>query len=153
MPVPRAELAAALDAVIGNVFRYTPQGTAFEVAISRRDGYVAVRVDDAGPGIANPERALRRGASDRGSTGLGLDIAKRVTLTAHGSVSIDQAQLGGASVVMLLRDPDAPEKQVSRFGLVGRLAREPAARRRQKRSPDGRLTSSVNDRPTAILAR
>ncbi|MEV4532931.1 HAMP domain-containing sensor histidine kinase [Asanoa sp. NPDC049518] len=136
VPVPRAELAAALDAVIGNVFRYTPQATAFEVAISRRDGYVAVRVDDAGPGIANPERALRRGASDRGSTGLGLDIAKRVTLTAHGSVSIDQAQLGGASVVMLLRDPDAPVKQVSRFGLVGRLAREPAARRRQRRRPD-----------------
>ncbi|MEV0715161.1 HAMP domain-containing sensor histidine kinase [Asanoa sp. NPDC050611] len=134
VPVPRAELAAAIDAVIGNVFRYTPQSTAFEVAISRRDGYVAVRVDDAGPGIANPERALRRGASDRGSTGLGLDIAKRVTLQARGSVSIDRAhQLGGASVVMLLRDPDAPEKQVSRFGLVGRLAREPAARRRQKR--------------------
>ncbi|GIF70262.1 two-component sensor histidine kinase [Asanoa ishikariensis] len=136
VPVPRAELAAALDAVIGNVFRYTPQATAFEVAISRRDGYVAVRVDDAGPGIANPERALRRGASDRGSTGLGLDIAKRVTLTAHGSVSIDQAQLGGASVVMLLRDPDAPVKQVSRFGLVGRLAREPVARRRQRRRPE-----------------
>jgi signal transduction histidine kinase len=134
VPVPRAELAAALDAVIGNVFRYTPQSTAFEVAISRRDGYVAVRVDDAGPGIANPERALRRGASDRGSTGLGLDIAKRVTLQANGSVSIDQAhQLGGASVVMLLRDPDTPVKQVSRFGLVGRLAREPVARRRQKR--------------------
>lgn len=52
-PVPRAELAAALDAVIGNVFRYTPQGTAFEVAVSRRDGYVAIRIDDAGPGIAN----------------------------------------------------------------------------------------------------
>ncbi|MFD0823811.1 ATP-binding protein, partial [Micromonospora zhanjiangensis] len=74
VPVPRAELAAALDAVLGNVFRYTPQGTAFEVAVSRRDGYVAIRIDDAGPGIANPDRALRRGASDRGSTGLGLDI-------------------------------------------------------------------------------
>ena len=61
VPVPRAELAAALDAVIGNVFRYTPQGTAFEVAISRRDGYVAVRVDDAGPGIAEP----RAGAAPR----------------------------------------------------------------------------------------
>ena len=71
VPVPRAELAAALDAVIGNVFRYTPQGTAFEVAVSRRDGYVAIRIDDAGPGIANPDRALRRGASDQGSTGLG----------------------------------------------------------------------------------
>ncbi|GAB3803701.1 HAMP domain-containing sensor histidine kinase [Micromonospora zhanjiangensis] len=107
VPVPRAELAAALDAVLGNVFRYTPQGTAFEVAVSRRDGYVAIRIDDAGAGIANPDRALRRGASDRGSTGLGLDIARRVALQADGSVSIDRARLGGASVVMLLRDPEA----------------------------------------------
>ncbi|MER7460091.1 HAMP domain-containing sensor histidine kinase [Micromonospora sp. NPDC126480] len=123
-PVPRAELAAALDAVIGNVFRYTPQGTAFEVAVSRRDGYVAIRIDDAGPGIADPDRALRRGASDRGSTGLGLDIAKRVALQANGSVSIDRARLGGASVVMLLADPEATPRQVSRFGLVGRMARD-----------------------------
>jgi signal transduction histidine kinase len=133
-PVPRAELAAALDAVIGNVFRYTPQGTAFEVAVSRRDGYVAIRIDDAGPGIANPDRALRRGASDQGSTGLGLDIAKRVALQANGSVSIDRAQLGGASVVMLLADPEATPRQVNRFGLVGRMARDareqkPAGRR------------------------
>ncbi|MGK5739662.1 HAMP domain-containing sensor histidine kinase [Micromonospora sp. URMC 103] len=123
-PVPRAELAAALDAVIGNVFRYTPQGTAFEVAVSRRDGYVAIRIDDAGPGIADPDRALRRGASDQGSTGLGLDIAKRVALQASGSVSIDRARMGGASVVMLLADPDATPRPVNRFGLVGRMARE-----------------------------
>ncbi|GAB2933755.1 HAMP domain-containing sensor histidine kinase [Micromonospora polyrhachis] len=124
VPVPRAELAAALDAVLGNVFRYTPQGTAFEVVVSRRDGYVAVRVDDAGPGIADPDRALRRGSSDQGSTGLGLDIARRVARQANGSVSIDRAHLGGASVVMLLADADAAPRQVSRFGLVGRLARE-----------------------------
>jgi signal transduction histidine kinase len=124
VPVPRAELAAALDAVLGNVFRYTPQGTAFEVAVSRRDGYVAVRVDDAGPGIANPEGALRRGSSERGSTGLGLDIARRAARQSGGSVSIDRARLGGASVVMLLADADAKPRQVSRFGLVGRLARE-----------------------------
>ncbi|MFG3707528.1 ATP-binding protein [Micromonospora sp. NPDC047670] len=131
-PVPRAELAAALDAVIGNVFRYTPQGTAFEVAVSRRDGYVAIRIDDAGPGIANPDRALRRGASDQGSTGLGLDIAKRVALQANGSVSIDRARLGGASVVMLLADPEATPRQVSRFGLVGRAV----GRRKSSLDPD-----------------
>lgn len=137
VPVARAEFAAALDAVLGNVFRYTPQGTAFEVAVSRRDGYVAVRVDDAGPGIADPERALRRGASDRGSTGLGLDIARRVALQANGSVSIDRARIGGASVVMLLADPEAAPRQVSRFGLVGRLARErDPGRRWPRQRPD-----------------
>ncbi|MFI7607244.1 ATP-binding protein [Micromonospora sp. NPDC049366] len=139
-PVPRAELAAALDAVIGNVFRYTPQGTAFEVAVSRRDGYVAIRIDDAGPGIANPDRALRRGASDQGSTGLGLDIAKRVALQANGSVSIDRARLGGASVVMLLADPEATPRQVNRFGLVGRMAREAREQKTARRWPRQRPT-------------
>lgn len=142
VPVPRAELAAALDAVLGNVFRYTPQGTAFEVAVSRRDGYVAIRVDDAGPGIANPDRALRRGASDQGSTGLGLDIARRVALQANGSVSLDRARLGGASVVMLLADAEAaPPRPVSRFGLVGRLARE----RDRDRDPSRRSNRPAPD--------
>jgi signal transduction histidine kinase len=138
VPLPRAELAAALDAVLGNVFRYTAQGTAFEVAVSRRDGYVAVRVDDAGPGILDPGRALRRGASDQGSTGLGLDIARRAATAASGSVSIDRARLGGASVVMLFMDAEAEPRQASRFGLVGRLAREPRAPRwpRQRRAVD-----------------
>ncbi|MFC7545304.1 ATP-binding protein [Plantactinospora sp. GCM10030261] len=136
--VPRAELAAALDAVLGNVFRYTPQGTPFEVAVSRRDGYVAIRIDDGGPGIANPDRALRRGASDQGSTGLGLDIARRVARQANGSVSIARARLGGASVVMLLSDAEAVPRQISRFGLVGRMARErgDANRRRWPRGRD-----------------
>jgi signal transduction histidine kinase len=124
VPVARAELAAALDAVLGNVFRYTPQGTAFEVSLSRRDGWVALRVDDAGPGIPDPERAMRRGESNQGSTGLGLDIARRAAQAAGGSVSLDRAAMGGASVVMLLADAEAPPKQASRFGLVGRLARE-----------------------------
>jgi signal transduction histidine kinase len=125
VPVARGDLAAALDAVLGNVFRYTPQGAAVEVAVSRREGWVAVRVDDAGPGISDPDRAMRRGVSDHGSTGLGLDIARRVTQAARGSVSIDQARIGGASVVMLFADADAPPPQASRFGLIGRLTREP----------------------------
>jgi signal transduction histidine kinase len=131
VPVARAELAAALDAVLGNVFRYTPQGTAFEVGISRRDGWVAVRVDDAGAGIDDPEKALRRGESEQGSTGLGLDIALRAAQATGGSVSIDRAALGGASVVMLLADAEAVPKQASRFGLVGRLARERDPNRRK----------------------
>jgi len=128
VPVARPELAAALDAVLGNVFRYTPQGTAFEVGISRRDGWVAVRVDDAGPGIPDPEKAMQRGQSNQGSTGLGLDIVRRAAQSAGGSVSLDRAAMGGTSVVMLLADADAAPKQASRFGLVGRRARERTSR-------------------------
>ncbi len=134
VPLPRSDLAAALDALLGNVFRYTPQGTPFEVAVSRRDGYVAVRVDDAGPGIADPDRALRRGSSDRGSTGLGLDIVRRAAIAGRGSVDIDRSALGGTSVVVLLADAEPPPPPRPWRGFVGRLAREPEERRRGRRA-------------------
>jgi signal transduction histidine kinase len=131
--VPRSELAAALDALVGNVIRYTPQGVPFEVAVSRReDGYIAVRVEDGGPGIPDPEKALTRGLSGKGSTGLGLDIVKRVAVAGKGAVNIGTGTLGGASVVILLADAEQPAEPVttgSRFGLVGRLSREPSERK------------------------
>jgi signal transduction histidine kinase len=132
--VNREDLVAALDALLGNVFRYTPQGTPIEVAVTRRDGRVAVRVDDGGPGIPNPEAALRRGVSHRGSTGLGLDIVHRLAAGASGAVNIGRSRLGGASVVVLLPDADAPPKPPARmFGFVGRISREPGRRRSHER--------------------
>jgi signal transduction histidine kinase len=128
--VPRGDLTAALDALLGNVFRYTPQGTMFEVAVSRRDGHVAVRVDDAGPGISHPLRAQRRGTSDRGSTGLGLDIVRRAALAGRGTVDIQRGALGGTSVLMLFADADPPQPSGRPlWGFVGRLSREPGERR------------------------
>ena len=121
----RAELAAALDAILGNVFRYTPQGTAFEVAVSRRnDGYVAIRSTTPAPGIATrPGAAPGRERPGLHRAGLGHRQA-RAAQQANGSVSIDRAALGGASVVMLLADAEATPRPVSRFGLVGRRSRE-----------------------------
>jgi signal transduction histidine kinase len=134
VPVAKAELGAALDALLGNVCRYTPQGTPFEVTVSRRDGYVAIRVEDGGPGIADPDRALRRGMSMEGSTGLGLDIVRRVAVAANGAVNIDRGRLGGASVVVLLEDAEQPPVTASRFGLVGRLSRDPSDKRQPRRA-------------------
>jgi signal transduction histidine kinase len=152
VPLARSELVAALDALLGNVFRYTPQGTAFEVAVSRRDGYVALRVDDAGPGIPDPDRALRRGSSDRGSTGLGLDIVRRAAIAGQGSVDIGRSSLGGTSVVVLLADaerPVAPPRP--RLGFVGRLAREPDERpwRLRLRPTPASRSSAAAGRPDA----
>ena len=131
--VPRSELAAALDALLGNVIRYTPQGVPFEVGVSRRkDGYVAIRIEDGGPGIADPEQALTRGASGRGSTGLGLDIVKRCAEAGRGGVNIGRGRLGGASVVILLADAESQSSTGNRFGLVGRLSREPGEQRHRK---------------------
>lgn len=64
IPVARPELAAAVDALLGNVFRHTPEGTAFAVDVHHSGDAVLVLVSDAGPGIADPKAALARGPPD-----------------------------------------------------------------------------------------
>ncbi|MFF0063552.1 sensor histidine kinase [Streptomyces sp. NPDC005279] len=95
---PEDDLAAVVDALIGNVFRHTPQGTAFAVRVERTDRHVLLTVDDAGPGVADPDAALTRGVSVGGSTGLGLDIVARAARTADGQMQITRAPMGGARV-------------------------------------------------------
>ncbi|MFD0423222.1 sensor histidine kinase [Streptomyces parvus] len=105
IPVARTELAAALDALLGNVFRHTPEGTAFAVDVHHSGDAVIVLVSDAGPGIDDPKAALARGASGRtgasgsvGSTGLGLDIVRRVAESTGGDLRIGRSVLGGTEV-------------------------------------------------------
>ncbi|MFF8290393.1 sensor histidine kinase [Streptomyces sp. NPDC016309] len=100
IPVARPELVAALDALLGNVFRHTPEGTAFSVDVHNGDDAVIILVSDAGPGIADPEAALERGNSGArdGSTGLGLDIVRRVAESTGGDVRIGRSVLGGTEV-------------------------------------------------------
>jgi signal transduction histidine kinase len=102
VPVARGELVAVLDALLGNVFRHTPEGTAFVVTLHEGVGRAAILVADAGPGIADSDAALRRGASGGGSTGLGLDIAYRMAKAAGGDVRIDRSSLGGAQIQIWL---------------------------------------------------
>ncbi|MEN3536090.1 HAMP domain-containing sensor histidine kinase [Microbispora sp. ZYX-F-249] len=109
VPVAAADLGAVVDALLGNVFRHTPQGTAFRVTLHRGSGMVGILVADAGPGIPDPERALRRGNSGAGSTGLGLDIARRLAESTGGGVRIEDSALGGTGVNVWLRtDGRAP---------------------------------------------
>ncbi|NED80474.1 HAMP domain-containing protein [Streptomyces sp. SID11233] len=105
IPVARPELAAALDALLGNVFRHTPEGTAFAVDVYHSGDAVIVLVSDAGGGIADPRAALARGGSGHGgakgavgSTGLGLDIVRRVAESTGGDVRIGRSVLGGTEV-------------------------------------------------------
>ncbi|MFI8100714.1 ATP-binding protein [Streptomyces sp. NPDC086023] len=91
------DIAAVVDALIGNVFRHTPPGTPFGVQVVRTAQAVELVVEDGGPGIPDPERALSRGSST-GSTGLGLDIAQRAGSATGGAMRIGRSELGGARI-------------------------------------------------------
>ncbi|MGW3045396.1 sensor histidine kinase [Kitasatospora sp. NPDC001159] len=96
--LPADHVAAVVDALVGNVFRHTPDGTRFTVSVRRTAQSVVLVVEDGGPGIADPVVALSRGASGAGSTGLGLDIARNAAESTRGSLRIGAGPLGGARV-------------------------------------------------------
>ncbi|MDT0392288.1 HAMP domain-containing sensor histidine kinase [Streptomyces sp. DSM 41921] len=111
IPVARADLAAALDALLGNVFRHTAEGTAFAVDVHNAEDAVIVLVSDAGPGIPDPEAAMARGrgSGSDGSTGLGLDIVRRLAESTGGDVRIGSSVLGGTEVrIWIQLDGRAP---------------------------------------------
>ncbi|BBH69459.1 two-component sensor histidine kinase [Actinoplanes sp. OR16] len=102
------DLGAVLDALLGNVFAHTPDGTSFSVTLSAADrgdtdrgdtdrgdtdrGGAVLVIADEGPGF--PSSEARRGVSAGGSTGLGLDIARRVAR----SFTVGSGPGGGATV-------------------------------------------------------
>ena len=91
--VPAGDLGAAVDALLGNVFAHTPEGTPFAVTVRRREGGGAeVAVVDRGPGL--PDGALERGSSSAGSTGLGLDIARRTAVASGGRLRVGSTSSG-----------------------------------------------------------
>ncbi|MER5857707.1 MULTISPECIES: sensor histidine kinase [Streptomyces] len=138
IPVARTDLAAALDALLGNVFRHTAEGTAFAVDVHNGDDAVIVLISDAGPGIPDPDAAMARGSGSgaAGSTGLGLDIVRRLAESTGGDVRIGSSVLGGTEVRIWF--------QLDGRGPAGRGHRGSARRRRARR-----LVSTFN-RPRSL---
>jgi signal transduction histidine kinase len=97
------DLAAAVDALLENVVAHTPEGTAFFVKLAAMSGGARLEIADAGPGL--PAAAEVRGRSDRGSSGLGLDIARRCAEATGGAMRIGSRSGGGASITLELRSP------------------------------------------------
>jgi signal transduction histidine kinase len=92
------ELGACLDALLGNVFAYTPQRTGFTIALHpRQRGGAVLTVYDEGPGFAQSD-PVRRGASGGGSTGLGLDIARQTAEASGGTLTVGPGPGGHVSV-------------------------------------------------------
>ena len=94
------DLEAALDALVGNVIAHTPEGSGLSVEVgggAQTGWWLLVR--DEGPGL-DPEAASTRGTSGAGSTGLGLDIARRTAESCGGSLVVNNGSGSGALVTM-----------------------------------------------------
>jgi signal transduction histidine kinase len=97
-----ADLAACVDALLGNVFAHTPDGSPLAVRLADRPvGGAILVVADGGEGFA-AANAVDRGASRTASTGLGMDIARRAAESSGGRLSIGTSDLGGAEVTVEL---------------------------------------------------
>jgi signal transduction histidine kinase len=123
-PVPvratESDVAAAVDALIQNVFAHTPDGTGMRVEVTARsEGGGVLSIADDGPGFADSD--VERGAAERGvsgsSTGLGLDIARRTAEASGGSMRIGRAphspddtrqRPSGALITVIFGDPQDP---------------------------------------------
>lgn len=92
------EVLAVIDALLGNVFAHTPEGTDLSIEVHRApDGGGVLVVADSGPGF--PAGYIgTRGYSGAGSTGLGLDIVRRTAEASGGHMVIGAAEPGGARV-------------------------------------------------------
>jgi signal transduction histidine kinase len=113
-PLPVAvgvrDLEAAVDALLGNVFSHTPDGTSYTVRVGADDTHVELMVEDDGPGL--DAESLERGSSTGGSTGLGLDIVARTAEAAGGRFAVGRSLSGGAR--FCLRIPAAPAETSTR---------------------------------------
>jgi signal transduction histidine kinase len=95
--LPCEDVGVVIDTLIGNVFAHTPSGTAFRLETGRSGARMWIELSDDGPGF--PESpVVDRGASGRGSTGLGLDIVRRTAELTGGSIALADGPTGGAVV-------------------------------------------------------
>ncbi|MEV7418811.1 HAMP domain-containing sensor histidine kinase [Streptomyces sp. NPDC089919] len=112
--VPQAELEAAVDVLLENVFTHTPETAGMRIAVrALAGGGAELTLDDDGPGFAD-HRVVERGRSTEGSSGLGLDIARRTATISGGRLVLSAAPSGGARVTMVFGGPAGSRRATCR---------------------------------------
>jgi hypothetical protein len=103
--VSREDLAICADILLENVFAHTPDGVGCAIRLSHREpGGAWLVVADEGPGFP-PSDPTERGRSSIGSTGLGLNIARRIAESSGGTLMIGRSASGGGVVTVELGPP------------------------------------------------
>jgi signal transduction histidine kinase len=107
-------LAGALDAVLDNALKYSPEHSTVTVEVLTQDSWIAMVVTDDGPGVSAeelPRLADRFWRSDPSlvgtGTGLGMSIAKTL-IERHGGC-LDVGREAGRGLRVSLRVPVAPD--------------------------------------------
>jgi anti-sigma regulatory factor (Ser/Thr protein kinase) len=110
-----------INNLLSNSFKFTPDGGDIKVSIDRGgDGMIQIRVSDTGQGIPKENRdriferyyMSKRGATNTGSSGLGLNIVKHYVELHGGTVKAGDNEPSGAVFTILL-----PETQKSAVSL------------------------------------
>lgn len=106
-----ARLASAIQNVLRNAVRHTPEGGLVRVFVGSEGAFGLVQVSDTGSGIAPEdlprvfERFYRGDASrsrDSGGAGLGLAIAREFIEATGGSISVESPPGEGATFTICL---------------------------------------------------
>jgi signal transduction histidine kinase len=110
-------LTRAIDNLVDNAIRFTPEGGAAQVECLRDDMGVIISVSDNGPGIPLDDlphifEPLYRGESSRnrrtGGAGLGLTIARNVFLAHGGDLKARNGSPSGAIFIATLPGASPP---------------------------------------------
>ena len=96
-----AEVLTALDNLVQNVLAHTPEGTGFSVSVS--DKPPSLVVNDEGEGLSSPN-VFDRGSTTGKSSGLGLDIVRKIAEASGGEVRIGQGP--GANIIVRFGIPN-----------------------------------------------
>jgi signal transduction histidine kinase len=93
-----------VDNLLSNAFRATPDGGRISLELAQENGSVQVAVDDTGPGIPveDRERLFRPFVSGGGSTGLGLTIARELSVALGGEISLESEVGRGSRFELVL---------------------------------------------------
>lgn len=112
--------------LIDNAVKYTPINGVIRIALSGRDKYLELTVEDSGPGIApeHYEASLKRfhrcleTANVAQGSGLGFSMVQRIAVIHDADLSLAESQFGGLKVSVLFPVPKKPVEK-NRYKKLG----------------------------------